>query len=102
MSKATKKTKYKIDSKTGYPFGKGDAILIRTVTMYQVGRVEHIGVDSITLSDASWVADIGRLSEALKNGTFNEVEKCPAWACIGRGAIVDVFPWEHALPESTK
>ncbi len=92
----------KFDAKTGYPFAKGDAVLIRTVTMYQVGRVVNIGPDSITLVEASWLADIGRLSAALESGALSEVEKIPSWCVVGRGAIVDIFPWPHPLPTATK
>lgn len=99
---ASKKTELKFDAKTGYPFKKGDAILIRTVTMYQIGRVACIGADSITLIEASWLADTGKLSTALEKGTLNEVEKIPSWCTVGRGAIVDIFPWNHPLPEATK
>jgi hypothetical protein len=88
--------------KTGLPFGVGDAVLIRTVTMYQVGRVAHIGRDTITLVEASWLADVGRFSVALATGQLNEVEKVPSWIVVGRGAIVDIFPWSHPLPTATK
>lgn len=84
------------------PFGVGDAIFVRTVTHYQVGRVTEIGPDSITLEDASWVADTERLSVTFATGALREVERCPSWIMIGRGAIVDVFPWAHALPKETK
>ena len=94
----------RFDAKTGYPFGVGDKILIRTVTMYQLGRVVHIGPDSITLADASWISDVGRFGKALKEGcdVLNEVEKGPSWVCVGRGAIVDVYPWAHDLPTESK
>lgn len=84
------------------PFKVEDAILIRTVTMIQVGRVRTIGRDFITLDEASWVADTARFSETLSKGTLNEVECCPSWVVVGRGAIVDIFPWTHALPKDTK
>lgn len=86
----------------GLPFRVGDAVLIRTVTMIQVGRVAAIGADFITLDDASWVADTARFSETLEHGTLNEVERCPSWCMVGRGAVVDVFPWDHDLPQATK
>ena len=92
----------KFDTKTGFPFTKGDAILIRTVTMYQLGRVVNVGPDSITMSDASWIADIGRLNVALSTGSLNEIERAPSWVVIGRGAIVDIYPWSHDLPQATK
>lgn len=86
----------------GLPFGVGDSILIRTVTMIQVGKVRTIENDFLVLDDASWVADTGRFSGALTDGTLNEVEKCPGWVLVGRGSIVDVFPWSHPLPKETK
>lgn len=86
----------------GLPFDVGDAILIRTVTMIQVGRVTKIGADFFVLEDASWVANTARFSETLAMGVLDEVERCPSWVLVGRGAVVDVFPWAHALPEKTK
>ena len=84
------------------PFGIGDAILIRTVTMIQLGRVKAIGRDFLTLEDGGWVADTGRFSTMLETGALNEFERCPgAWFLVGRGAIVDVFPWSHPLPKAT-
>jgi hypothetical protein len=102
MTAAKKNAGLSFDKATGYPFATGDSILIRTVTMYQVGRVVSVGPDSITLDEASWVADLGRLGEALASGKLLEVEKVPAWVTVGRGAIVDIYPWAHALPDSTK
>lgn len=92
----------KFDAQTGYPFAVGDAVLIRTVTMYQIGRVAKVGPDSITLVEASWVADIGRMSVALTTGSLSEVEKAPSWIVVGRGAVVDMYPWAHPLPESSR
>lgn len=84
------------------PFRCGDAILIRTVTMIQLGRVRSIGRDFIVLDDGGWVADTGRFSEMLSKGTLGEFERAPGWIMVGRGAIVDVYPWTHDLPQITK
>lgn len=85
------------------PFGVGDKILIRTVTHYQLGRVLDIGGDFISLAEASWVADTGKFSTALSEGELSEVERCPGpWSVVGRGAIVDIYPWDHELPGETK
>jgi hypothetical protein len=84
------------------PFGVGDAILIRTVTMIQLGRVTAIGRDFITLEDGGWVADTARFSETLATGTLNEFERAPGWFLVGRGAIVDVYPWVHQIPKESK
>lgn len=84
------------------PFKIGDAILIRTVTMIDLGRVVAIGRDFITLEDGGWVADTGRFNEMLATGKLNEFERCETWFMVGRGAVCDVFPWKHPLPKATK
>ena len=85
------------------PFAIGDKIFIRTVTHHQVGKLIGIGVDFFVLANASWVADSGRFGDALKNGTLNEVEKCPGpWCVVGRGGVIDIHPWDHDLPAATK
>jgi hypothetical protein len=84
------------------PFKVGDAILVRSVTMIDLGRVVSIGRDFIVLEDGGWVADTGRFSTMLATGALGEFEKAPSWMLVGRGAICDVFPWPHALPKDTK
>ena len=93
------KPKKTVSAKTELPFGVGDAILIRTVTMIQVGRVRTIAPDFIVLDDAGWVADTGRFSAALTSGALNEFERAPSWIMVGRGAIVDVYPWSNSLTQ---
>jgi hypothetical protein len=84
------------------PFGVGDAVLIRTVTMIALGRVKAIGRDFFTLEDGGWVAETARFSETLSRGTINEFERAPSWFLVGRGAIVDVYPWPHDIPKDSK
>jgi hypothetical protein len=96
------KKKIVANNTTGLPFGVGDAILVRTVTMIQVGRVVAVGPEFITLDDAGWVADTGRFSTMLTSGVMSEFERAPSWVLVGRGAIVDIYPWSHALPQQTK
>jgi hypothetical protein len=84
------------------PFGVGDAILIRTVTMIDLGRVVAIGHDFIVLEDGGWVAETARFSEMLKTGALNEFERVPGWFLVARGSICDLFPWDHPLPQQTK
>ena len=84
------------------PFGVGDAILIRIVTMIQLGRVKAIGRYFITLEDGGWVADTSRFSDTLAAGKLNEFERAPSWFLVGRGAIVDVYPWAHPIPKESK
>lgn len=84
------------------PFKVGECILIRTVTMIDLGRVRAIGRDFITLEEGGWVADTGRFSRMLETGDMSEFEKAPGWILVGRGAICDAFPWPHKLPAATK
>jgi len=86
----------------GGTFEVGSNILIRTVTMYQVGRIRSVDADWIVLDDASWIADMGRFSTALESGELAEVERCPSWIAVARGSIVDVVPWTHDLPKKSK
>ena len=72
------------------PFEIGAVYLIRTVTMFDTGRVLRVTPTEIVLEDAAWIADTGRFSEALKKLDFNEIEPFPdGEVIIGRGAIVD-------------
>jgi|HubBroStandDraft_1064217.scaffolds.fasta_scaffold13713_2 hypothetical protein len=86
---------------TPLPFTIGDAILIRTVTMIQLGRVVSIGPDFIVLKEAGWVACTKRFSVTLETGELDEFEKAPSWVLVGRGAVVDIWPWPHRLPDKT-
>jgi hypothetical protein len=90
-------------ARTPLPFKIGDVILIRTVTMIDLGRVVAIGSDFLTLTDGGWIADTGRFGEMLATGKLNEFERCnEPWFLVGRGAICDVFPWRHEIPKQTK
>ena len=81
----------------------GKSYLIRTVTMIDVGRLVGISEHELVLEDASWVADTGRFSDALKSLKFNEVEPFPdGVVIIGRGSIVDAVPISGTLPRSQK
>ncbi|GAC1475681.1 MAG: hypothetical protein PVSMB8_00560 [Vulcanimicrobiaceae bacterium] len=100
MSKAktTKAKKAKLGP-GGLPFDIGDKIFVRTVTHYQVGRVRTIGHDFFTLEEAGWVACTKRFHETLRTGKLEEFEPADDWVMIGRGAVVDVYPWKHELPK---
>lgn len=95
----TKKTS---SAKSKNPLRVGNAVFVRAVTHYYTGRVVELDGDQVVLEDAAWVADTGRFSAALKTGALNEVEPFCGPVCIGRGAIVDVTDWAHALPREVK
>lgn len=79
----------------------GKKFFIRTVTYHMVGKVEKRMGAFIQLSDASWVADSGRFSNAIKDGTLSEVEPVgTAW--VNLSTVVDFFIWNHPLPKEQK
>lgn len=83
---------------------KGSNVFIRTVTHYFTGRVERVTKSWIILSQAAWIADTGRFSEALKTGELNEVEPYPddGIVRVSRDGVIDVTPWTHSLPREMK
>ena len=79
----------------------GKKLFIRTVTYHLVGEVTARVGSLFQLKDASWVADSGRFMQAIKDGEIDEVEPVgDAW--VNTDAVVDIFPWRHALPTEQK
>ena len=79
----------------------GEKLFIRTVTYHLVGKVVAVNGTLMELKDASWVADSGRFTQAIKDGTLNEIEPVGR-AFVNLAAITDAFPWNHALPKDQK
>ena len=84
------------------PWAVGRCYLIRTVTVYVLGRLVAAYDQELVLEDASWVADTGRFHEALAKGTLSEVEPFASNVVVGRGAICDASEWLHDLPRTAK
>lgn len=80
----------------------GESVFIRTVTHYFTGRVKSVTSSDVVLEDAAWIADMGRYHVALQTGALGEIEPIPSWVIIGRGGIIDIVPWTHALPKAAK
>lgn len=79
----------------------GKKLFIRTVTYHMLGKVKNRMGAFVELEDASWIADSGRFSDAIKDGTLDEVEPVgSAW--INLSSVVDFFPWRHDLPTEQK
>ena len=79
----------------------GKKLFIRTVTYHCVGKVKKRMGAFIELEDASFIGDSGRFSNAIKEGTLDEVEPVGTqW--VNLSAIVDFFPWKHKLPTEQK
>jgi hypothetical protein len=89
---------------TEHPYTIGDAVIVRTVTMYYTGRIVRVYPGELVLSCAAWIADTGRWSTALATGKLNEVEPYPGdgLCIVSRAAIVDVSPWSHPLPRDVR
>lgn len=89
-----------------HPYKIGKNYLIVTVTRIYVGRLVEVYKNELVLEDASWVADTGRFSAALKNGietqTSSEIELFNTPVIIGRGSLVDACEYMHDLPTKTK
>jgi len=85
------------------PWIVGEKYFIRTVTMALTGECVWVGEQELVLKDASWIADTGRFSTALKSGEFSEVEPFPhEKVIIGRGSVIDATVWDKPLPRSQK
>jgi hypothetical protein len=80
------------------PFEIGENYLIRTVTFTLTGKIKSKTSQFLVLSDADWIADTGRFSEALQNqDKFNEVEPFKNDAIVAKGAIVDATKIEKLI-----
>jgi hypothetical protein len=83
----------------------GKRVMVRTVTHYYTGQLVAVEAQELTLLNAAWVADTRRFTACLANGlpADAEVEPYPdGIVVIGRGALIDVCEWRHALPRQTQ
>lgn len=94
------------ESSKSHPFEIGKNYFIRTVTMTHVGKLEAVHDDIFVLSNASWVADCGRLSDAMKSGlesiSASEIEPFVNNLIVGRGALIDMTIYNFPLPTKQK
>lgn len=75
----------------------GKNYLVDTGVKLYVGRLVSQQPFMLSLADASWVADTGRLHEFVKNGRAdgNEIEPVGSIVLRWESAI----PWNHKLPK---
>src|SRR5271166_5607676 len=85
-----------------HPYQVGSNYFIRTVTHHYTGKLEAVFLKELVLSDCAWIADDGRLADALIKGEFNEVEPMIGNVVIGRNSIIDASVWTHKLPRTQK
>jgi len=79
----------------------GKSFFFRTVTYHFIGKVTKRIGDFLQLEQASWIADSGRFTQAIKDGTLNEVEPI-GQAFINLRGCTDFIPWKHKLPKDQK
>jgi len=80
----------------------GKNYVIRTVTMIQVGKLIEVTDKELVMSDCAWVADTGRWTNFLKDGSVNEVEPFQDDVIVGRGSVIDATIWKHDLLRKQK
>ena len=85
------------------PWEVGKNYLVRTVTMINTGRLVQVTDQELVLEDAAWIADTGRFADALKKGSFSEVEPFPdGKVIVGRGSVIDACIISFDLPRKQK
>lgn len=86
-----------------HPYKIGANYFVCTVTKYFTGRLVEVGEKELVLEDTAWIADTGRLTQALGTGNFNEVEMYPKGGrvIIGRGSLIDATEIS-TIPSSQK
>ena len=87
-----------------HPYTIGANYFIRTVTHHLTGKLIEVGPQELVLMDGAWIADDGRLMDALKSATFAEVEPFPddTKIIVGRASIIDAQILTGKLPRSQK
>ena len=86
-----------------HPYELGKNYLIRTVTMITTGKVVAVTGQEIVLTDAAWIADTGRFADALRTGSFAEVEPfLDGEVIVGRAAVIDACQVQFSLPRIQK
>ena len=76
----------------------GKKLFLRTVTYHLLGKVEKVMGSFLQLSTASWVADSGRLMQAIETGELKEVEPMKTIVWVNLNSVTDMFIWNNPLP----
>ena len=91
-------------TKNKHPYRIGKDYLIQTVTFFYVGTLKKVTKNELVIDNSSLIADLGRYSDALKNGvdSVSEIEFSGSENILNRNAIISVVRWNNSLPTSTK
>jgi hypothetical protein len=76
----------------------GKKYFIMTGTNFFTGEAVSVDDRIIVLNKCAWIADTGRLHDALRDGKFNEVEPMGDGIAIHISSIVSSLEWKHQLP----
>ena len=87
---------------TKCPFVIGKSYFVRSLTYHILGKVKNVSGNFLVLEQASWIADSGRFTQAIDNGTLDEVEPVKCNVIVAFQNIVDAFEWKHKLPREQK
>jgi hypothetical protein len=80
----------------------GQQVYVQTVTYHYTGRVtDLVGDESAVLADAAWIADTGRLTQAMEIGEYSEVEPFPSAIQLNYGAVI-MITLSVTLPREQK
>lgn len=84
-------------AKKEHAFEVGKRYLFQTVTLYWLGTIVGITEGEIVITDAAWVADMGKASSFFGGNDPNESESLPAGKemILSRGALVAVIEAQH-------
>lgn len=84
------------------PWEVGKNYFLRTVTYHFTGKLVAVHHHELVFDDAAWIADDGRFADAMKTGSFSEVEPYPGQIIVGRGTVIDAMQITFPLPRSQK
>ncbi len=83
-------------------FEVGKSYFVRTLTYHIVGKLIGKTKNILVFDQAAWVADSGRFTQAINDGTLSEVEPVKCKVFVNLQNFVDAFEWKHALPREQK
>lgn len=73
----------------------GKMVMLRTVTLYYIGRVKAIDGMGVLLEDAAWVADQGTMNDCLRTGQVKEWDTFDEPVYVALAPMVDCIAWKH-------
>ena len=86
-----------------FPFPEGTTVLVRSVTMYNVGRLVDVTPEFLVLDDSSWIETCSRWEQTLEKGFGDEAElQYQGVILVAKSAVVDIVEYNHPLKKTKK